>query len=366
MMNGTQMLAAEPIPTFPRARTGRANAYAEIDETTALRRKLAPLRQYLDRPGVIEVCVNKPGEVWVETFEGWKVFADDAITFAGMTELATAVATYTVQGTGVMAPLLSASLPSEERIQILQPPATPSDYVAVSLRKPMDSVMSLSDLEGSGLFMHAQNEHARRSADDERLLQLKEDGRLAEFLRQAVLARKTIVLAGATGSGKTTMMKALAAEIPANERLITIEDALELKLPKHPNKVNLLYSKGRQNAAKVTADQLLEACMRLRPDRVLLAEIRGEEAFSFLDGAASGHPGSITTVHAGSCDEAFERIALLTRKSGAGGGLSMPEIKQLAYSVIDVVVHFARVGANRKFAVTGVHYAPKGLAHGGA
>lgn len=176
-------------------------------------------------------------------------------------------------------------------------------------------------------------------------------------------ARKTIALCGATGSGKTTILKALCEEIHADERLITIEDAAELTLPGRGNAVHLFYSKGGQGASDVTASSLLEACLRLRPDRIIQAELRGEEAYAFLDLAASGHPGSMTTLHAGSCDEAFERIALMVRKSTAGGAMSMAEIERLARSVIDVVVHVeCRDG---RYAVTGVHFDPERKVRGG-
>ena len=166
-----------------------------------------------------------------------------------------------------------------------------------------------------------------------------------------------MVVAGKTGSGKTAFMKGLVEEVPVTERLITIEDAAELTLPSHPNKLHLFYSKGGQGASAVSAKLLLEACLRLRPDRIFLAEMRGEEAFYFLRLAASGHPGSVTSVHAGSCELAFEQISLMVRESAGGGGMTMPEINRLARSVIDVVVHFG-VDAGGRF-ISGIHYDPQ-------
>ena len=137
-------------------------------------------------------------------------------------------------------------------------------------------------------------------------------------------------------------MKGLVEEVPRHERLITIEDTAELTLPNHPNAVHLYYSKDAQGMAKVTAKSLLEACLRMKPDRIFLAEVRGDECFYFVRLAASGHPGSITSVHAGSCALAFEQMALMIRESGAGGGLRMNEIKWLLGVVVDVVVQFDR------------------------
>jgi len=174
------------------------------------------------------------------------------------------------------------------------------------------------------------------------LLALKQAGRYAEFLRLAVQHHQTIVVSGKTGSGKTTFMKGLIEEVPRHERLITIQDTAELTLPHHPNVVHLFYSKDAQGTARVTAKSLLEACLRMRPDRIFLAEVRGDECFYFVRLAASGHPGSITSVHAGSCALALDQMSLMIRESGAGGGLRMHEIKALLRNVIDIVVQFDR------------------------
>jgi len=174
------------------------------------------------------------------------------------------------------------------------------------------------------------------------LWELQEARRYADFLRLAVRQRQTIVISGRTGSGKTTFMKGLIEEVPKQERLITIQDTAELTLPHHPNVVHLFYSKDGQGTARVTARSLLEACLRMKPDRIFLAEVRGEECFQFIRLAASGHPGSITSVHAGSCALAIEQMALMIRESGAGGGMTMDEIKQVLRLVIDVIVQFDR------------------------
>ena len=147
------------------------------------------------------------------------------------------------------------------------------------------------------------------------LLRLHAAHDYAAFMRLAVRARKNIVVSGATGSGKTTWTKALIREIPRDERLVTIEDARELVLDRHPNHVRLYYSKDDQGLARVTPKQLLECCLRMRPDRILLAELRAEEAFDYLRNVNSGHPGSITSVHASSAELAFEQLMLLVKQS---------------------------------------------------
>jgi type IV secretion system protein VirB11 len=147
-------------------------------------------------------------------------------------------------------------------------------------------------------------------------------------------------VSGPTGSGKTTFTKALIREIPADERLITIEDAKELVLDRHDNHVRLFYSKDDQGLARVSPKQLLESCLRMKPDRILLAELRGEEAFDYLRNVNSGHPGSITSIHAASAELAFEQLVLLVKQSRAGQELAREEIKHLLYLLIDVVVQF--------------------------
>jgi type IV secretion system protein VirB11 len=173
---------------------------------------------------------------------------------------------------------------------------------------------------------------------ESQLLRLLVDKDYEEFMRLAVVSRKNIVVSGATGSGKTTWTKALIREIPAEERLITIEDAQELVLDRHANHVRLFYSKDGQGLARVTPKQLLEACLRMKPDRILLAELRAEEAFDYLRNVNSGHPGSITSVHAASAELAFEQLVLLVKQSAGGRELARGDIKSLLYLLVDVVI----------------------------
>jgi type IV secretion system protein VirB11 len=176
---------------------------------------------------------------------------------------------------------------------------------------------------------------------DAELLRLLASGDHEAFMRLAVRARKNILVSGPTGSGKTTWTKALIREIPAEERLVTIEDAQELVLDRHPNHVRLFYSKDDQGRARVTPKQLLECCLRMRPDRILLAELRAEEAFDYLRNVNSGHPGSITSVHATSAELAFEQLVLLVKQSPGGRDLARSDIKSLLHMLVDIVIQCA-------------------------
>lgn len=329
----------------------RAGAGADGDagwcgDATSVVEFLRPLRSQLDAPGVLEVCVNRPGEMLVETVCGWQTVPAPEMTLERCLSLATAVATFCDQQVNQERPLLSATLPSGERIQFVIPPAVTRDTVSITVRKPSQVIKRLDDFERDGLFERtsivARPLNAGLLPFENELVALKDAGRYAEFLRLAVSRHQTIVVSGKTGSGKTTFMKGLVEEVPRHERLITIQDTAELTLPNHPNVVHLFYSKDAQGTARVGAKSLLEACLRMRPDRIFLAEVRGDECFHFVRLAASGHPGSITSVHAGSCALAFEQMALMIRETGAGGGLALHEIKQLLGLVVDVVVQFDR------------------------
>lgn len=315
-------------------------------DATSVVEFLRPLRSYLDRPDIVEVCVNRPGEVFVECQQGWQCCEAPALSFEHCMSLATAVATFTDQQINQEHPLLAATLPSGERVQFVIPPAASRGTVSITIRKPSALVKRLDELDSEGLFSRllARGGHKpeAQQGPDKELQDLLMAGRHADFLRLAVRQQKTIVVSGKTGSGKTTFMKGLIEEVPQQERLITIQDAAELTLPHHANAVHLFYSKDCQGTARVTAKSLLEASLRMRPDRLFLAEVRGEECFHFLRLAASGHPGSITSVHAGSCALAFDQMALMIRESGAGGGLTLDDIRQLLHAVVDIVVQFHR------------------------
>jgi type IV secretion system protein VirB11 len=129
---------------------------------------------------------------------------------------------------------------------------------------------------------------------------------------------------------------------------VVLEDAAELVLDSHPNSVRLFYSKDAQGLARVSAKQLLEASLRMRPDRILLAELRGEEAYYYLRNVNSGHPGSITSVHASSAQLAFEQLTLLVKESAAGRELARSDIRALLEELVDVVVQCARDSNGRR------------------
>ncbi len=312
----------------------------EVPQASALELNLRALRPILSDPEVTEVCINRPKEAFLETRRGWErrdlPFAD----FEWCMRLAKLVANSTRQRIDESSPLLSASLPSGERAQIVLPPATTSETVAITLRRPSEQVWTVEELARRGIFRSTRRSTSSLDETEQQLLSLLRTQNYEAFMRLAVASRKNILVSGPTGSGKTTWTKALIREIPKDERLITIEDARELVLDSHPNHVRLFYSKDDQGLSRVTPKQLLESCLRMKPDRILLAELRAEEAFDYLRNVNSGHPGSITSVHAGSCELAFEQLVLLIKQSPGGRELARADIKSLLFLLVDVVIQF--------------------------
>jgi type IV secretion system protein VirB11 len=294
--------------------------------------------------------LQQPGEALIERAAGWTCESVPWATTAWARHFARLVATATDQRIGPAAPLLSAALPSGERVQVVLPPATWSDRVVITIRRPSTRAWSLEELSSDGLFAGCRGASTPVPEDRGTLARSYAACDWQAFLALAVRRRLNIVVSGATGSGKTTLTKALICEIPEHERLISIEDAAELRFDRHRNVVRLFYSKDEQGVARVTPKQLLEASLRLRPDRILLAELRGEEAYHFLRNVSSGHPGSITSVHAGSAALAFEQLALLVKESGPGREMAFDDIHRLLRQIVDVVVHCERAGESRRVA----------------
>lgn len=335
-MNFAQSRTADPTPAVNNM---PANHRVQLVELSALDLTLEALRPLLS-DGVTELCINGPREAFIETSSGWHREELPWADFAWCQRLAKLVAHATRQRVDETSPLLSAWLPSGERVQIVLPPATTEGCVALTIRRPSQTNWSLAELTKRGIYERTQRASSELDTTEQALLELVSNQRYEEFARLAVLSKKNIIVSGPTGAGKTTYAKALVQEIPTDERLIAIEDARELALDTHPNHVRLYYSKGDQGLARVKPKELLEACLRLRPDRILLSELRGGEAYEYLRNVNSGHPGSITSVHASSAELAFEQLMLLVKQSPGGQDLSRTDIKNLLFLLVDVVVQF--------------------------
>jgi type IV secretion system protein VirB11 len=312
----------------------------------ALETYLMPFKELFAEEGVNEIMVNKPGEAWVEKRGENRKELLPAIDFDHLLGLGRLVAQSTDQTISEEKPLLSATLPNGYRIQVVFPPATEPGKVAMAIRKGAGMILTLEDYDKMGAFQSTATS-AVHDENDELLKQYLKENRIKDFLQNAITSKKNIIISGGTSTGKTTFTNAALIAIPEHERLITVEDAREVNLTNHQNKIHLLASKGGQGRAKVTTQDLIEACLRLRPDRIIVGELRGTEAFSFLRAINTGHPGSISTLHADAPAMALEQLKLMVMQAGLG--MPPAEIKQYIRSVIDVVIQLKRGSGGRRY-----------------
>lgn len=316
-----------------RAASPRASCTPDLAGDVYLHSFLEPFRGWLEQEDVTEILVNRPGEVWVERIGAGTMErrVSAAIDDLLIERLATQVARITHQAINREHPLLAATLPGGERIQVVAPPASRTHWtLAIRRHLRIDVPLSAYRFEphvdalgcgppGSG------------------------DGWL-DRLREAVLARRTIVISGGTSSGKTTFLNALLREVPVDERIVAVEDTPEIEIGQ-PNRVNLVAVRGEQGEARVGTGDLLQAALRLRPDRIILGEVRGPEALTFLRAINTGHPGSFTTIHANTPSGALEQMALMVMQTGIG--LGRADILAYIRSLVDVVVQLRRSQGQR-------------------
>lgn len=312
-------------------------------DAASLRHYLLPISHLL-QSDVTEVCINRPGEAWTESSSGWERHDIPALTFSHCFQLAKLIANWNTAAIRPETPILSGVLPSRERVQVVIPPACSDGTVSITIRKPSQVDKSLEELEAEGSFKHAAIAAEGLQPVDHELLKLRDEGRIREFLDLAVRAKKNILIGGATGSGKTTVMKSLAARIPHTDRVITIEDAHELFMTGFPNKVHLFFRSGggKGDGPQCTSQDALRSCMRMKPDRILLAELRGAEAWDYMDSLNTGHPGSLSSIHCNSAMDAFNRLTSLIKQNPAGMNLSPEYIQQMCFETIDIVLYYQR------------------------
>lgn len=298
---------------------------------------LAPFRQWLERDTVTEIMVNRPGEVWIEDASnpGMQRLETPEIDDRLVQRLAEQVARVSHQGINREHPLLGATLPDGARIQFCGPPASRKHWtMAIRRHRRLDLPL---DAYNSGPLT------------GEQVVELPNAQREPiAFLREAIRHCRTILVSGGTSTGKTTFLNAMMGEIPQDERVVLVEDTPELRFPGE-NCVGLVAVKGELGEAKVTANELLQAALRLRPDRIVLGELRGAESVSFLRAINTGHPGSFSTIHANSLSGALEQLALMVMQTGIG--LSRADTIAYAANVIDVIVQLGR-DANGKRGIT--------------
>jgi pilus assembly protein CpaF len=300
---------------------------------------LGPLEPLLADPAVDEVMVNGPGEVYVERsgrIEG------TGLSFGSEGELMHSIERVLAplgRRVDEASPLCDARLPDGSRVNVVIPPLS-LDGPCLTIRKFRTTGFSLDDLVANGTLPRG----------------------LADFLASCIAARAAVLVSGGTGSGKTTTLGALSGAIPDGERIVTIEDAAELRL--RQRHVVRLESRPAnvEGRGEVTIRLLVRNALRMRPDRIVVGEVRGAEALDMLMALNTGHEGSLTTVHANSCEDALRRVETLALMAGLG--LPHRAVREQVAGALDLVVHQARLpdGSRRVESLAEVVRAPGGAA----
>jgi type IV secretion system protein VirB11 len=239
------------------------------------------------------------------------------------------------------APLLSGTLPNGERIQFVMNPGCESQKIICSIRRQQMRELALDDYAGMGAFdelkviqLHSQDEALRE-------LYLKKD--ILSFVKECIRARKNILISGGTGTGKTTFLNACLKWVPEYERIITVEDTREVKVTQS-NAVHLLFN---EDDEQITALKMFKVCLRLRPDRIFLSELRGAEVWPYLRAANSGHPGSLSTVHADSPGGAITQLVFMMQQAGSTS--SEEQIRNYIKSIVHIVIQLKRDSNSDRF-----------------
>lgn len=310
---------------------------------------LSPLQDFLEDEHVSEILINKPQEVFIERHGQLTRFDIPVLTPQYLRRLFLLIANENKQTLSESTPVLSGNLADGSRVQLVIPPA--SLYETLSIRKFTLKQVSFEEYKAMDFFSSARGVGIKdyseyRSVTDE-LLDLYYEKNWQEFIRQAILRKKNIIISGGTSSGKTTFLNSCVGQIPLHERLITLEDTYEMDVP-HNNIVRLKSLKqiGEQTP-KLSMQDLVQASLRLRPDRLIMGEIRGRELFDFVSACSTGHSGALATIHANNPKVAFMRMAQLYKLNQVSG-MDEADIYKILYEIIDVVVQLEKTTNGRR------------------
>lgn len=310
---------------------------------------LEPLNQWLQDALVSEILLNKPGEVYVEKAGILKRFEVPALNERAVMMLFQLIANENRQEISDKKPLLSASLQDGSRVQIVLSPT--AKYHTLSIRRKVVRNFTLADYDDLKFYKNTSSfdvncDHFAQLEDAEKqLVLLYQQKNWSTFIKRAIELKKNIVISGGTSSGKTTYLNACLRHIAIDERIILLEDAREIDIP-HPNQVSLLSSKGGQGLASVSMQDLVQCCLRLRPDRIIIGEIRGKEVLDFLGACSTGHEGSITSIHANNPRIALMRMTQLYKQNNVPS-MSDQDIMREINEVVDVIVQLSKAPGGR-------------------
>ena len=314
----------------------------------ALTHYLKVFEPFFALPNVTELCINRPGELWVEQAGRFARYELPELTIEYLGQFARLVAESNQREISREHPTLSSVLPNRLRVQFVVEPACEAGSFICSIRQHAVQATQLSDYFRPELIrlIKPTNSADVPTLENSELLAAYHANDFDTFLRLAVLHRKNIIISGGTSTGKTTFLNSLLDIIPLHERLITIETDREVHSA-HPNAVHLLAAEEGLSVANITMLGLLKAALRLRPDRILVSELRAEEAFPYLRAINSGHPGSITTLHADSPLSCFDQLAFMVMQGHSV--LSRQELIAYIRSIINVVVQIKRSPTGQRY-----------------
>lgn len=318
-----------------------------VEAERLLLSNLSVLRPYMDDPKVTEIMVNSPDTVFVEFYSGMKRLDGVALS---ENQIESCIHAIMRLNSKVVSPIMDARLPGFRVAAALPPVAIHGPMLVI--RKHASRRFKLQEYVDNGSFapLAADQVAADKVSDDarleaERLAAGGGDG-LLKFFSWAVRARKNILVVGGTSSGKTTFAASLLLEVPATDRVITCEDTHELIL-EQPNVVQLEGLALGDPANDITIRHLIRLCLRSRPDRIVVGELRGPEAYDFIDAMNTGHSGSVCTLHANSAPLGLQRLESLIRMSPTAANLPLSDMRSQIASAVDYVVFQSRLGGLR-------------------
>lgn len=294
------------------------------------------------RDDVIELCINPDGSLWGE-FQGDHFMRrlDTVLTKIDIKDLASQIADKASTPMGKNKPIISVSVPYHGRsirAQVIQPPAVRDGY-AIALR--FFSTLPLEDIELKFLFGAERSLEAERQQKNLALREVVAGGDIYEATKFCVKNKLNMIVSGGTSTGKTVAARKILDDVPSDERIITIEEAAEL-VPTQPNTVTLISNR---DMPAQSADVLLTSTLRMRPDRIVLGEVRGQEAMTFLEAINTGHGGSMTTLHAETPQLAVQRLAIAALKTDVP--MTYRDMIEYIESSIDVIIQAGRHEGDR-------------------
>jgi type IV secretion system protein VirB11 len=319
-----------------------------MSNITALNTYLAPFQRFFDMERVSEICINQPYGLWVEQGGVFSYYDVPRLSPDYLMQFAILVAEYNQREISPEHPTLSSVLPDGSRVQFVIEPACEKGSFVCSIRRK-----AVLNVPLDNYFQLPANYVNQREKDERQLLELYKKGDMMAFLKLAVLLKKNIIISGGTSTGKTSLLNSMLQFVPLHERLITVETDREVQSA-HLNVVHLLAAEEGKSLAKINMLGLLKTALRLRPDRIFVSELRAEEAFAYLRAVNSGHPGSMTTLHADSPQGCFEQLGMMGMQSHSN--FSRDEIIHYAKSVIPIVVQIQRDSATSKRFISEVYF----------